>query len=160
MVFPKVWDIISIFKHRCRSIGWRASEVDDWVMNRGRYHKFVWVHNVHPSTFLKLSSKKPCIVREGISYHVVNAAYIAWIFLKSPPKDILEKIVEDPQFSRRTALYDLSQIYRGRLLCLKINRTNSEVFEEFEKFLNEEMGVQIKLIEEENKRETEETVLV
>jgi len=159
MSFPKVWDIISLFKERCRFLGWETSKIDDWVMCGGKYHSFVWIRDVHPSTFVRLASKKRCIVQEGVFYRVVDAAYTAWVFPQDPPKGIIGTVVEDPQLSRRIALYDLSWVYRGKPLCLKVNKTDSVVFREFEKFLKKEVGIQIKLMEEETSEATEETVL-
>jgi len=45
--------------------------------------------------------------------------------------------------SRKVALYDLNQAYRGELTCLKLNETGSLVFQEFERFLNAEYGIKL-----------------
>jgi hypothetical protein len=34
--------------------------------------------------------------------------------------------------------------YAGKPLCLKLNETDSTVFKEFEKFLEKELGVEVK----------------
>lgn len=50
----------------------------------------------------------------------------------------------DSELSKKTALYDLSEVYQGKPLCLKLNETDSLVFEEFEKFLKKTYGVESK----------------
>lgn len=159
MGFPKVWDLINLFKDRCRSLGWKTSEIDDWVMCERKYHSFIWIRDVHPSTFVKLASKKRCIVQEGFSYRVVDASYTAWIFPQSPSRNLITSLAEDPQLSKRTAMYDLSGVYRGNPLCLKINKTDSIVFEEFENFLRRELGVRFELIGKEPPKGAEKTLL-
>jgi len=51
----------------------------------------------------------------------------------------------NPEMLERTAIYDLSPLLKGENFCLKINKTESPVFQEFEKFL-EQNGIQLKPI--------------
>lgn len=51
--------------------------------------------------------------------------------------------MENPELSKRTAIYDLSWVYEGKLICLKLNETDSIVFREFERFLEERWGVEL-----------------
>jgi hypothetical protein len=61
------------------------------------------------------------------------------------PSDILVKTVfENPDFSERVALYDLSPLLEGKNLCVRLNHTDSPVFQEFERFLQNELKVKLK----------------
>jgi len=75
---------------------------------------------------------------------VVDVSYTAWLFPQSPPENLMQTVKEKPELSRRTAIYDLSLAYAGKPLCLKLNETDSTVFKEFEKFLEKELGVEVK----------------
>jgi hypothetical protein len=55
-------------------------------------------------------------------------------------------LIEAYGFQEKTAIYDLSQVYQGKLICLKLNATQSLVFREFESFLSENWGVTVKSI--------------
>ncbi|MDH5390592.1 MAG: hypothetical protein OEX10_05510 [Candidatus Bathyarchaeota archaeon] len=142
---PKVWKLLDLFKDKCQLKGWKSSEHEDWVKTGDEeYHNFLWIQTVHPSTFEKIAENHKCAIRKGISYQVVDVSYTAWVFPQSPPENLMQMVNENPELSRRTAIYDLSLAYAGKPLCLKLNETDSTVFKEFEKFLQEELGVEIK----------------
>ncbi|HUV98291.1 MAG TPA: hypothetical protein VMW14_02175, partial [Candidatus Paceibacterota bacterium] len=90
-----------------------------------------------------MSNKKRALP-EGKSYHVVDVAYTAWVFQQQPSEQLVKTLTTDPELSRKTALYDLSGVYEGAPLCRKLNKTGSCVFDEFEKFLKENYGVETK----------------
>jgi hypothetical protein len=142
---PKVWTLLDLFKDKCQLKGWKSSEHEDWVKTGDEeYHNFLWIQTVHPSTFEKIAVNHKCAIRKGISYQVVDVSYTAWLFPQSPPENLMQMVNENPELSRRTAIYDLSLAYAGKPLCIKLNETDSTVFKEFEKFLQEELGVEIK----------------
>jgi len=142
---PKVWELIDRFKDQCQLKGWKISEHEDWIkIGDDEYHNFLWIQTVHPSTFEKIAVNHKCAIRKGISYQVVDVSYTAWLFPQSPPENLMQTVKENPELSRRTALYDLSLAYAGKHLCLKLNETDSMVFNEFEKFLEEELEVEVK----------------
>ncbi len=145
MTVPKVWELLARFKDQCQLRGWKISEHEDWVKTGDEeYHNFLWTQTVHPSTFEKIAANHKCAIRKGVSYHVVDVSYIAWLFLQSPPERIMQRVVEDPERSRKTAIYDLSLVNAVEPLCLTLNETSSMVFKEFESFLKEEFGVEVK----------------
>jgi hypothetical protein len=144
MKMPKVWDVLKRFMDSCRFHGWKTSEDEDWVEANDKYHNFLWTREVHPSSFKRIASNQKCIIREGMSYHVVEASYTAWLTPEQPSETLVKTILEDPNFSSRTALYDLSPMLQGKNLCLKLNYTDSPVFQEFEHFLKQELKVKIK----------------
>ena len=86
-------------------------------------------------------SKGKRAIREGQSYRVVDVSYTAWVFEQPPSKELIEKLLADPELSKRTAMYDLSGLSQGKTLCLKLNETSSKAFEEFERFLKEKYGI-------------------
>ena len=142
---PKVWELLDRFKDQCQLKGWKISEHEDWVKTSDdEYHNFLWVQTVHPSTFEKIAANHKCAIRKGVSYQVVDVSYTAWLFPQSPPENLMETVKENPELSRRTAIYDLSWAYTGKPLCLKLNETDSMVFKEFERFLKEKLGVKVK----------------
>jgi len=55
------------------------------------------------------------------------------------------KIMRDnEELLKGTAIYDLSSVYAGKFHCRKLNKTDSVVFQEFEKFLQESCGIDVK----------------
>jgi len=141
---PEIWDILGRFKRACQAKGWRTSESEDWVKKGDQYHNFLWTQTIHPSTFKKIAANHRCAIDEGISYRVVDVSYAAWLFLHSPPEELIHAVTEDPELLQRNAIYDLSGVYAGKPICLKLNRTPSVVFAEFERFLEESWGVDVK----------------
>jgi hypothetical protein len=142
---PKVWDILTIFKGNCHSRGWIPSEREDWVRTEdGKYHNFLWVQTVHPTTFEKIASKHKCAVSKGTYYEVVNVSYTAWLFTRSLPENCVEILQANPELSGITALYDLSPLYGGDSFYFKMNGTDSIVLEAFERFLNKEFNIESK----------------
>jgi len=143
MVTNKVWEILGKFKLFCTSLGWKTSENEDWVEMNDNYHNFIWARDVHPSSFRRIALDTKCVVREGTSYRVVEAAYTAWLFSQTPSEELLRTISENPCLSKSTALYDLSQVTNSKNFCVRQNNTRSQVFQEFEKFLQNELNIRV-----------------
>jgi hypothetical protein len=141
---PRVWEILREFKNLCRGQGWKISEHEDWVEINDEYHNFLWARDVQPSSFKKITGNRKCVVREGFSYRVVHASYTAWLFSKTPSESVIKTILENPDISKRTALYDLSPLLEGKNTCAKLNHTESQVFQEFESFLRNEFKIDLK----------------
>lgn len=141
---PKVWEILGRFKDFCQSKGWKTSRHEDWVMVGNKYHNFLWVRRIYPSTFRKVAMNHKCAIREGASYQVVKTAYTAWLFPEKPPVVLVKTVMDDEELLKRTAIYDLSSVYAGTPVCWKLNKTDSRVFKEFEKFLQAEGGIDVK----------------
>jgi len=144
MVIPRVWELIGCFKDECHSRGWITSENEDWIKVNDEFHNFLWTRNIHPSTFKKIVSVNKCAVKQGISYQVVSVAYTAWVFPETPPETLVHTVAKDPKLAERIAIYDLSNAYSGNPICLKLNKTGSRVFQEFENFLEKKLGVELK----------------
>jgi hypothetical protein len=143
MRMSEVWDIVTKFKDLCKRRGWRTSENEDWVESRNKYHNFVWVKDIHPSSFKRIATNNKCVIREGLTYRVVESSYTAWLFSKMPSEILVKTILENPDFSCRIALYDLGNLLDGRGLCTKLNYTDSSVFKESESFLENEFKIKI-----------------
>lgn len=141
---PRVWDLLDRFKDWCHSKGWKTSGHEDWVKADDKFHNFVWIRTVYPSTFEKVAARHKCVVRKDVSYEVVDVSYTAWVFPQTPPENLIKKVAKNSELSRRTAIYDLSWAYAGKSVCLKLNETDSIVFREFERFLVEKCGVKVK----------------
>jgi len=141
---PRVWEILREFKNLCRGRGLKISEHEDWVETNNEYHNFLWARDVQTSSFRKIATNRKCVVREGFSYRVVEASYTAWLFSETPSETVVKTIFENPDISSRTAVYDLSQLLEGRNICVKLNQTESQVFQEFENFLKDELKVALK----------------
>lgn len=139
----KIWEILRRFKETCRFRGWKTAESEDWIETNNKYHSFLLARSVHLSSFKSIIANRKCIVRDGLSYRVVEASYMAWLFSESPPENLVNVFLEKPEFSRSVALYDLSPLMEGKKACFKLNYTDSPVFREFERFLESEFGVKI-----------------
>lgn len=144
LAFPKVWSLIDNFKERCRLRGWKTCENEDWIKTEhGEYHNFLWTKTIHPSTFESIASNHKCAIRRGLSYEVVDMSYIAWLFQEKPPEFLIQRVKENPELLKKTAIFDLSCAYTEEALCRKLNETESQVFKEFEQFLEEEWNLLI-----------------
>ena len=146
MKMPKIQEILKRFEDSCKFHGWKTSEKDDWIETENGYHNFLWARSIHPSSFKRIAANRKCIVREGLSYRVVEASYTACVLSEAPPKTLVNAIFENPDFSKRIALYNLSPVLEGKNVGFKLNYTGSPVFEEFEKFLRKELKVELKTI--------------
>jgi len=144
MKMPRVWEILKRFKDRCKFRGWKTSETEDWVEVDDTYHNFLWTRDVHVASFKRIASNQKVVIREGLSYRVVQPSYTAWLLSQTPTENLLKTIFENPGFSKRIALYDLSPLLEGKSVCTKLNSTGSPVFREFELFLREELKVKLK----------------
>jgi hypothetical protein len=141
---PRVWEILKRFMDCCKFRGWKTSESEDWVEVGEEYHNFLWAKDVHPSSFRRIVSNRKCVVREGLSYRVLDASYTAWLLSETPSETMVKTVSDNPDFSRRIALYDLSPLLEGKNLCVKLNCTDSPVFQEFESFLRKELNIKLK----------------
>lgn len=146
LTIPKVWELLENFKRNCKSKGWKTSQYGDWVKRGGKYHNFLWTRTVHPSTFEKIAISRRFAIRQGLSYQIVNLSYAAWVFPKSPPEMLMRIVAENSELSKRIAIYDLSLAYAGKPVCLKLNETDSPVFQEFERFLEKKCGVKLQSV--------------
>lgn len=146
MKISRISEIIAKFKHFCNSQGWKTSQNDDWVEADDGYHTFLWAREVNPESFKRIAADQKCVVQEGLSYRTEEAAYTAWLFPETPPKCLIKTVRENPDYSKRIALYDLSQVTGTKNLCVKLNNTDSSVFHEFENFLQTELNVKVKPI--------------
>ena len=146
---PKIWNLIDSFKEQCLLSGWETCETEDWVKTaEGEYHNFLWMQTIHPSTFERIASNRKCGIRRDRSYEVVDIAYIAWLFQERPSEFIILRVKENPELSEKMAIFDLSCAYLGENVCRKFNETDSMVFMEFEKFLEEEWSLELKPVDE------------
>jgi len=148
MAIPRVWDLVHYFKRECEARGWKASQHEDWVKVGNEYHNFLWTRTVRPATFKKIAEEHKCAIKQGTSYNVVNVAYTAWLFSESPPEELLQMAEENPELFQKTAIYDLSCINSEKPACLRLNQTDSRVFQEFESFLEKKWGVEFKPVKE------------
>jgi hypothetical protein len=141
MKMPKVWKIMTNFKNSCKDHGWKTSETEDWVEADEEYHNFLCAKSIHPSCFRSIIKSGKCVIREGLSYRVVEASYTAWLLSEPPSEALTNAIFENPELPKRVAVYDLSPLFEGQNKCFKLNNTESNVFNEFESFLAKKMKV-------------------
>jgi len=144
MAVPRIWEVIRSFKHECQSAGWKTSENEDWVLADQQYHNFLWTRTIHPSTLKKIAKASKCAVREGVSYKVVDIAYTAWLFSEAPPEELIQTVRDNENLAKNTALYDMSDLHSAKPMCTRLNSTESNIFKEFENFLQKKWGVKFK----------------
>lgn len=137
----KLFSLMERFKWKCMSRGWKTSEGGDWVAVGEEYHNFLAIRSIHPSSFKAVAASRKCVVRDGLAYRVVDAAYTAWLFSENPPQELAKLVAESLELSRHIALYDLTPLLNGDKACIHCNYTDSVVFREFENFLERECGV-------------------
>jgi hypothetical protein len=142
MKMPRILKVLDNFKDLCKRQGWKTCENEDWVQTEDGFHNFLCARDISSSSFKKVASERKCVIEEGSTYHVVQASYTAWLFPQTPPDDLVRIVTENPDFNSRTALYDFSLLLEGETTCPRLNNTASSVFQEFEKFLQEQLDVQ------------------
>lgn len=138
---PDIQALIDQYKSFCKSLGWRSPEYDDWIWSGADYHKFYWHHGLTAPLFSGFVQSKSVYIQEGSRLHLNEARCTAWIFKKKVPQEVFTQVVDDLDLLRRTAVYDLSPAYEGKLQCFKVNQTESIVFREFEEFLDVKYGI-------------------
>jgi hypothetical protein len=143
----KIWEILDHFKRLCKLRGWRTSETEDWVELNNDYHNFLWTRNVTPASFKAIISNRKCVVQKGLFYTVVEPSHLAWIFSEVPSEDLVRTVLENPDFSKRVAIFDMSPFLEGKNLCIRLNDTDSPVFHEFESFLRDELKVKVESLQ-------------
>jgi hypothetical protein len=142
---PKIWDLVNKFEEWVvEEKGWNINRFYDLIEVEDEYYKFYWTRDFHPQTFKKILARQSCSLGEHLSYKTVRPSYMAWILYEAPSISIWKIIKETPKFSRKVALYDLSEAFKGEPNCLKLNETETPVLEEFEMFLNREYGINLK----------------
>jgi len=123
--------------------GWKTCESEDWVDVNDDYHNFLWTRNVTLASFKTIISNRKCVVQNGLLYKVVEPSYLAWLFSEMPSEDLVKTVLQNPDFSKRIAIFDFNQLLEGKNLCVKLNNTDSPVFQEFETFLQSELKVKV-----------------
>jgi len=143
MKMSKIWEILSNFKRSCTLKGWKTSENGDWIELNNSYDSFLCAKDVNPASFKAIISSRKCVVQDGLSYTVVEPSHQAWLFSETPAEELTRTVFENPDFSKRVAIFNLSPMLEGKDFCLKLNNTDSPVFHEFETFLQVELKVKI-----------------
>jgi len=133
----KIWEIVKRFKRRCRAKGWRVTEREDMIEKNGKFHNILWTQKIHPSTFKSVAAKETSTIQEGTSYRPIDVAYNAWICTTPLSSSLKQTIVRNPDLLERNAIYNLGRL-RAKGATEKLNKTGSEVFQEFEGFLKDE----------------------
>jgi hypothetical protein len=139
MKMTRILEILNNFKRSCKHQGWKTCEDEDWVQTDEGFHSFLWTRDITPSSFKRVASERKCVIREGLAYRVVQASYTAWLLPQTPPENLVRIVTENPDFSGRIAVYDLSMLLEGEKTCPRINNTMSSVFQEFENFLKQKL---------------------
>ncbi|NIO37663.1 hypothetical protein GTO27_08160 [Candidatus Bathyarchaeota archaeon] len=158
MKAPRIQQILKRFKDFCKFRGWEASDKDDSIRTGSEYHSFIWTRTIHPSSFEKIATNGKCVVREGMSYRIVEPSYTAWLFSEEPSEYLIKTVFANPDFSKRIAIYNLGPIFEGKRVSFKLNNTNSSVFREFEGFLKKKLKVRVQPMSD-KKIESEEHVV-
>jgi hypothetical protein len=138
----KICEVVTRFKRRCQLKGWRTIEGENVIKRDEEFHNILWTRKIHPSTFKSIAADKTTTIQEGVSYRPINVSYNAWICATPLPDSLKQMIAKNPEFLNRNAVYDLSKISTKRT-AEKLNKTSSEVFQEFERFLKDEFEFEL-----------------
>jgi len=141
----KILEIVARFMRRCHSKGWRVIEREDIIKKNDEFHNIIWTRKIHPSTFKSVAAKETCVIQEDMSYHTIDVSYNAWICAAPLSEPLKQTIAKNPEILKRNAVYDLSKI-STKEAAEKLNKTGSEVFQEFERFLKDEFQCKLKPI--------------
>ncbi|MGD8544382.1 MAG: hypothetical protein PVG48_04620, partial [Candidatus Bathyarchaeota archaeon] len=117
-------------------------EGENVIKRDEEFHNILWTRKIHPSTFKSIAADKTTTIQEGVSYRPINVSYNAWICATPLPDSLKQMIAKNPEFLNRNAVYDLSKISTKRT-AEKLNKTSSEVFQEFERFLKVEFEFEL-----------------
>jgi len=147
MNMSKIWEILTHFKRFCRLRGWKTSENEDWVELNDDYHNFLSTRNITPASFKAIISNRKCVVQKGLFYTVVEPSHVAWLFSEVPSEDLFRTVLDNPDFSRRIAIFDFSPFSEGKNMCIKLNNTDSPVFHGFEAFLQSELKIRVESLQ-------------
>jgi len=142
MFFPKVWDLVDEFKERCKLKGWKAYDKYDVIKADNKYCEFIWVRNIQPASFKTIIIDAACSVQEGLSYRMIKLSHMIWLLIETPATSIWRIVKETPDLTRKVSVYDLSEAYKGRLTCPRLNETTCAVLQEFEHFINTKYDVE------------------
>lgn len=142
----KIWEIVALFMRRCRSKGWQVIEREDIIKRNEEFHNILWTRKIQLSTFKSIAAKETSTIEEGTSYRPVNVSYNAWICATPLSDSLKQTIAKKPELLKRNAIYDLSE-NRAKGAAKKLNKTDSEVFQEFEKFLKDELRFELSPIQ-------------
>jgi hypothetical protein len=142
----KIWEIVKRFKRRCQSKGWQVIEREDIIKRNGEFHNILWTRNIQPSTFKSIAVKETSTIQEDTSYRPIDVAYNAWICATPLSDSLKQTIAKKPKLLKRNAVYDLSQIC-AKGAAGKLNKTGSEVLQEFESFLKDELQSELNPIQ-------------
>ena len=144
MLLPRILRLVDDFKMYCKSRGWRTSQDEDCIEADNEYHNFVWTRTVKPVAFKKMAEKQKFAIRRGTAYRIVDVDYTAWLFSETLSEEFQQISWGNPELFKKTAIYDLSWIKSEEPTCMKLNLTESQVFREFESYLNKTRRIQVR----------------
>ncbi|MGD6810256.1 MAG: hypothetical protein ACQCN3_11210 [Candidatus Bathyarchaeia archaeon] len=139
--------LLRLFKTECPTNGWETSDTEEWIKADDGYHAlFCTRPSVNIYSLMKIAERSKCLVVEGGAYRVVDAAYTAWLLPETSEymqQELVQAVAKNPQLAK-TALYCFHMSYIGILECSARNVTNSKVFKQFENFLKDKIGINLK----------------
>ena len=93
----------------------------------------------------KIAERSKCLVIKAGAYRVVDTAYTAWLLPKATEyiqRELFEAITLNPNLAKRTP-YTARVADNGVLECQAKNATDSKVFNQFETFLKDKIGINL-----------------
>ena len=142
----KIWEIVARFKRRCKTKGWLVIEHEDIIRRNEEFHNIQWIRKIYPSTFKRVATDETYTIQEDVSYRAIDVSYNAWICATPLSGSLKQTIAKNPELLDRNAVYDLSKI-STKGVVKKLNNTNSDVFQEFESFLKDELQFELNPIQ-------------
>jgi hypothetical protein len=159
---PRV--ILDKFNEHCNKLkGWQIYENEDLVQVKESFHKIFWIHDLHPETFKSVVLDRSYTIQssqrffEPFDYvesyaskkcpsRTVRVSFMGFVASQHPSAEIVVFLERKPQIKKRVALYDISRFFESQPVCLKLNKTKSRVFNEFERFLTCNYGAEFEEI--------------
>lgn len=129
------------FIEYCTLKGWRVDWSEDIVKTNNESHKLICIHGFELGTLKDLTKNSLETLFEATT--TTSPTYIAWILSETPMTSIILYLLnETPDLLQKVAFYDLSSAFSLKT-CLKLNKTKSIVFHEFERFLNSQYQLKL-----------------
>ena len=136
MVTLNVRKILEAFRERYRD-EWEAEKSGQWFKVGNFYHVFVWFKSITPQTFRSMAYLHKVSIRDGDSWRVEDASFMAFISTGGLGEKVCEALKADLKTYEHCVCYDLEK-------RVKIGMASSPVFKRFEEFLKSKYGLEFK----------------
>ena len=136
----KLSEVVGKFFELCaKTKPWEVFEDQALIQTESGFHKFIALENPQSNSFMNALKRPVELVKDGTSYRQVRYSFIALVVHDCAPADFLLLLEKNLTLESSVALYDI----KGKRSCC-FNKTRSEVFQEFQKYLDEKYHLKLR----------------